>query len=416
MTFASLFWAHISALVRYPDMQMPLPVSGLLLVLLLSVAAPTTSLAGEPVNAVIGDRSAEGITEPLSEQARLEVHLTYVEEMLRARPTRHLSVTQRKARMAVLDRLRAYRLRAEFPTNQYSPERAPVFVDAEGVRCAVGAIAEPDIGSKEVERISRVSRLAYVGEIESTPLLKWASESGFTLEELATIQPTYSGGGSVEMPRDPTPVRHSRHRLARAWRSCRSEAYPVNVGWGGSRISNTVSFVTTKDEKKLRAELELKVVETGGTKLNPAPSKKQSRSFLACVQEQFGESTYRPTEEVKHGTRYGLSIPNYGGPLIREKDGTLNIGPAHEHVLQRLGMVNKICSVPARSWYKVDVSVTPEGGVQSVQVSPYQRFPDKDAGAVKVDDSVASCISKELPELLRFPRSKKMTKLSVRGH
>jgi hypothetical protein len=407
--------------MRYRDMQTRSCLSGLFFLSILSFLAPAALAEGEPrepVNAVIGDQSAEGITEKLSERARLQVHLEFVEKMLRERPTDHLSRSQRRSRGKVLDRLREYRLRGEFPTNQYSSQRAPVFVDAQGVRCAVGAIAEPDVGTPEVERISRVSRLAYIEEIDSPLLIEWAGKSGFSLEELATIQPTYRGGGSVEMPRDPWPVEKAQSRLATAWRSCRSEAYPANVGWGASQVHSTVTFLTAKNESSLRVKLELKSTKQTGTEHNPAPSKKESRDFLACVKLRFSGQRYRPADGVDHGTRYGLSLPNYGGPLVREDNGELALGPARTHVLERLNMLTETCSVPQRSWYQVKVAVTPEGGVQAVQVIPYSRFPDKekkDAGVAEGSDPVASCISKRLPEILRFPRSKASAEVTVRG-
>ena len=110
-----------------------------------------------PVNAVLGDASWDALRpgEALDEAARIATHLTYVEARLREAPTAELSPSQREGRAVVLDRLAAYRDQARFPRNTYSAYRAPVFVDAEGRRCAVAALAEPDVGADVIEGIEQ---------------------------------------------------------------------------------------------------------------------------------------------------------------------------------------------------------------------------------------------------------------------
>ena len=72
------------------------------------------------------------------DQSRIARHLAAVEAELRARPTDHLSESQRKNRLARLDDLHTYWTRAEFPQNRDFPDRlVPYFIDAQGVPCAM---------------------------------------------------------------------------------------------------------------------------------------------------------------------------------------------------------------------------------------------------------------------------------------
>ncbi len=188
----------------------------------LARASPT-----DAVNAVIGDRSAQGAESTMSEKERLVTHLRFVEKMLRARKTTHLSHEKRQARLRVLQRLREYRLRGQFPVNTYWHNRTPVFVDDNGVRCAVGAIAEPDIGTAEIENIAMHSRLAYIADIESPALQRWAEDSGLTSTELAMIQPTYHERRPVI--ETPSYVQSAARRLNFSWNVCAADVYPVQI-------------------------------------------------------------------------------------------------------------------------------------------------------------------------------------------
>ena len=74
--------------------------------------APTAKAAHatEPVNAVLGDASyiarfGHRPSPGASETVRLRTHLAYVEQLLRARSTDHLTPEQRAARTRHLDRL-----------------------------------------------------------------------------------------------------------------------------------------------------------------------------------------------------------------------------------------------------------------------------------------------------------------------
>lgn len=151
-----------------------------------------------PLNAVIGDAGWRG-TGARTDDDRIAAHLATVEAQLR-RASDGYPGPVRAQRLATLDRLASYRQARRFPHNTYVAGRAPVFVDAGGRRCAVGALAEHDLGAAAIERVAARQRLAYLPEISDPVLTRWIATSGFTPRELAMVQPTYK----EQEPRIPT--------------------------------------------------------------------------------------------------------------------------------------------------------------------------------------------------------------------
>lgn len=156
-------------------------------------AAPA---AVQPVNAVLGDESftatyghAPGAATP--EAVRLQTHLAYVEGLLRAEDTAHLSADQRARRMKLLDELRTYWQTGVFPRNTARPGRTPVFIDDDGRLCAVGHLVAQSAGRAAAERINADFQFALIRDITLPLLDEWAEENGFTRHELAMIQPMY---------------------------------------------------------------------------------------------------------------------------------------------------------------------------------------------------------------------------------
>ena len=143
------------------------------------------------INAVLGDASfvARFGRRPHAGDdpaLRVATHLQYVARRLRAR----------KRCGALLDALDAYIAAGEFPTNPVAAH-LPVFVDRRsGARCAVGHLVEQTEGVAVVEAIDRAHHHAYIAALADV-LVPWAERYGFTLAELAAIQPQY--------PYHPTP-------------------------------------------------------------------------------------------------------------------------------------------------------------------------------------------------------------------
>lgn len=127
----------------------------------------------------------------LDEKIAIRTHLQWVEQILRLRPVTHLNPSQQHHRVRCLDILNQYWKAATFPQNHYLPYRNPVFIDANETFCAVGYLVK-ETGFESVSRdIAAHQNFAYVSEIQNDALIKWAQVHGFSLDELAWIQPGY---------------------------------------------------------------------------------------------------------------------------------------------------------------------------------------------------------------------------------
>jgi len=148
---------------------------------LAAVVAPPARAQQRPLGAVEADR------------IRIRAHLAEVEAELRAADTSHLDPAQRAARAEQIERLRAYRLRGDFPHGSAAQPgpRVPTFIDADGRACAMGALVI-ESGHREVaEAIARAQNHARVPEIAHPALGPWLEAHGMTLAEATRVQPTY---------------------------------------------------------------------------------------------------------------------------------------------------------------------------------------------------------------------------------
>lgn len=161
--------------------------------------------AVEPVNQVLGDASYVATfgrfpSRATPDKVRLQTHLSYVERMLRARPADHLTFAQQQRRARALDHLRAYWQTGIFPRNTtHQGERTPVFIDAEGRICAVGYLIGRTIGQDMAEHINRRYKYASIQSMNMPGIDRWAQKHGFSIRELAMIQPAY-GSPQPEEP------------------------------------------------------------------------------------------------------------------------------------------------------------------------------------------------------------------------
>jgi len=128
---------------------------------------------------------------------RIAEHLHRVRTTLASRTPEGLSAEQMAARTALLEDLDRYADRGRFPQNLVLPYRNPVFIDPQHTACAVGQLMIESGDAALAERISRDMNLGYVHELVQEPVLgpaigTWATEHGFTADELAWIQPAYN--------------------------------------------------------------------------------------------------------------------------------------------------------------------------------------------------------------------------------
>ena len=147
------------------------------------------------INGEIGDisyfdRFGSGNVKPLGNIERIQLHLEYVDKVLRDAPTEHLSTSQKKRRENIIEKLREYRLNGEFPQhNKLSASRKtqPRFIDHDGTFCAIGQLMV-ETGDKELaERINDEYEYEYVENIHSAELLQWASSHGLSVRDCAMI-------------------------------------------------------------------------------------------------------------------------------------------------------------------------------------------------------------------------------------
>ncbi len=149
------------------------------------------------VNAVIGDKSYLHIfdvkpSEKVPDHVRIKTHLQYVERILRNRSVEHLSDEQKNNRSNYLENLREYYQAGEFPYNDGHPDgRRPTFISEDGNICAVGYLIEKSLGREVVEKINQKYKYAYIQDIDHPVFHNWVQSSGFTIRELAMIQPQY---------------------------------------------------------------------------------------------------------------------------------------------------------------------------------------------------------------------------------
>lgn len=125
---------------------------------------------------------------------RIQMHLLMVYKMFNKEEV-SISENLKKIRLNHLEVLRNYAIKKEFPINTGHSKRQPYFVDNFGTACAVGHLLLEDGQDKFVSKIKIDDNFAYLLEMKYPKLSNWAIENGFSVEELALIQPGYNPVG-----------------------------------------------------------------------------------------------------------------------------------------------------------------------------------------------------------------------------
>lgn len=128
--------------------------------------------------------------ENFSENKLIQFHLNLVEQELKVN-TSYLSSSQYENRKACLNYLKEYISLEAFPKNNLTNFRTPIFIDDNDNFCAVGYLLKRTGKETLSRKISKENNLAYVRQMQYPELLEWATENGFTVDELAWIQPSY---------------------------------------------------------------------------------------------------------------------------------------------------------------------------------------------------------------------------------
>ncbi len=123
----------------------------------------------------------------------ISLHLSLVETALRNCDLTGFSPEQRSRRLHHLDVLHRYWRAGQFPINHYHATRQPYFQDNLGTLCAVGYLMWHDGQQPLVQRIRHENNYGYLRNLaEQYPAIgTWAVANGFTVSELAWIQPNY---------------------------------------------------------------------------------------------------------------------------------------------------------------------------------------------------------------------------------
>lgn len=126
-----------------------------------------------------------------SEAERIQYHLEAVIAHLKENSTSTFSIEAQKNRQQLLDELKIYAARKVFPQNIYHQERRPYFIDHKGTHCAVGYLMKVSGAGDLARQIQKEHNYDYIVDITTNGVVEWAKEHGFTLAELAWIQPGY---------------------------------------------------------------------------------------------------------------------------------------------------------------------------------------------------------------------------------
>jgi hypothetical protein len=126
-----------------------------------------------------------------SEELRMHTHLAWIHAKLGAAPATSPALEARRAEL--LGYLAEYIAKGVTPKNTYVGWRSPVFIDREGNVCAVGYLIERSAGRALPEHIATMHRTSFLEDIAAAEpsVREWIASSGFTLDELASIQPAY---------------------------------------------------------------------------------------------------------------------------------------------------------------------------------------------------------------------------------
>ena len=146
----------------------------------------------------------KGLISFRSDLDRIQLHLNLVIGHLKSNSPSNFNSEQLSNRLSLLGKLQEYADNKVFPVNSHHSIRTPYFVDELGTNCAVGQLIYVSGHEHLVEQISKEHNYDYIEDIHTKGLKEWATEFGFTLEELKWIQPSYVPTETIDQVHDGT--------------------------------------------------------------------------------------------------------------------------------------------------------------------------------------------------------------------
>jgi hypothetical protein len=131
------------------------------------------------------------IAENINHIDLISLHLQLVEKTLKSRSVAHLNAQQQANRKLLLNKLNGYWNKKQFPINDYLSYKSPVFIDRFGTHCAVGYLMQESGFESLAREVDSKQKFAFVDQIKVEGIAEWANTNGFTIDELAWIQPGY---------------------------------------------------------------------------------------------------------------------------------------------------------------------------------------------------------------------------------
>lgn len=165
----------------------------------------------------------------------LKAHYAAAEQELLGRDISSMAPEQRERRARLIEALRAYRERGQFGRNpDSSVERAPIFVDEGGRRCAVAELLHSTGEDELVARVRAGRNSAWILDLAGDRQFSaWLEHNGLTLDEAARIQAP-GPGSRGRRPSDVPPSGPSPDAGPIASAPRGSGANPAPIGTGSS--------------------------------------------------------------------------------------------------------------------------------------------------------------------------------------
>lgn len=124
-----------------------------------------------------------------NDDERIQFHLLQVIHLLNQSSSKETPNALK--RVSLIQELHSYAEEKLFPRNYHHNHRHPFFIDKDNRACAVGHLMLKDGQTKFVNEIKTSANQAYIKEIKDLRLNAWAFANGFSIDELALIQPGY---------------------------------------------------------------------------------------------------------------------------------------------------------------------------------------------------------------------------------